>query len=80
MKCEFCGAILDPTQEFRKVPYCSEHCRRKIYLARKQKEEIRQYIKTNDKKVESFSIRSLRKYGFVVIVREKTMEDLVDDL
>ena len=78
MKCEFCGTVLDPTKEFRKVPYCSEHCRRKIYLFRKQKQEIKQYIKTGNKKLENFSIHSLRKYGFVVIVREKTMEDLND--
>ena len=78
MNCDNCGFALDVDQEVRKVKYCSEICRRKIYLAKKTRNDILTYIQKNNNKIDNFSVGSLKKYGFVVNIREKLMDDLVE--
>ena len=77
MNCENCNGLLTLDQESkRSVPYCSENCRRKIHHARKTKKEITSYFETNDKRLENYTIGSLKKHGFVVSVKEKTISEL----
>ena len=78
MNCEFCNTVLDIDQQSRKIKYCSEICRRKIYLARKTRNDIITYIKNENNKLDNFSVGSLKKYGFVVSVSEKSMDNLVE--